>query len=87
METYPGDFETFWQAYPRKVAKRMALKSWLRESPDIQEVMKALEWQCKQESWVKDGGKFIPHPTTYLNQGRWEDEQPIQQEKAYPTWY
>ena len=22
----------------------------------------------------KDGGQFVPHPTTWLNQRRWEDE-------------
>jgi hypothetical protein len=24
--------------------------------------------------WTKDGGQFIPHPATWLNQKRWEDE-------------
>lgn len=23
---------------------------------------------------IKDGGKYILHPATFLNQGRWEDE-------------
>jgi hypothetical protein len=24
--------------------------------------------------WSKDGGKYIPNPATWLNQGRWDDE-------------
>ena len=26
------------------------------------------------EQWQKEGGRFIPNPTTWLNQGRWDDE-------------
>ena len=36
--------------------------------------MAALEAQKKSEDWLKDKGQFIPYPTTWLNQGRWEDE-------------
>jgi hypothetical protein len=25
--------------------------------------------------WTKEGGSFIPHASTYLNQERWEDEE------------
>ncbi|MNY63023.1 hypothetical protein D3C86_1999290 [compost metagenome] len=24
--------------------------------------------------WLKDGGKYVPMPTTWLNGRRWEDE-------------
>jgi len=27
--------------------------------------------KCSQ--WLKDDGQFIPHPTTWLNQERWND--------------
>ena len=30
----------------------------------------------KSEQWSRDGGQFIPHPSTWLNQRRWEDELP-----------
>jgi hypothetical protein len=26
------------------------------------------------EQWRRDDGRFIPHPATWLNQRRWEDE-------------
>jgi hypothetical protein len=69
-------FEEFWQAYPRKTSKADALKVWNRDKPDLQTVLNALTWQKKQESWTKDGGQFIPHPSTYLNGKRYEDEKP-----------
>jgi len=85
---YSPDFETFWQAYPRRVAKMNAWKAWVKNVPPLQEVLTALEWQRNQDQWSKDEGKFIPHPATYLNQWRWEDEQPEPTKKAaYPSWY
>ena len=34
----------------------------------------AVEQHCASEQWQKDGGQFIPHPRTWLHQGRWKDE-------------
>ena len=36
--------------------------------------MTALEAQKKSLQWSKEGGQYIPNPTTWLNQERWEDE-------------
>ena len=72
-----GTFDIFWDAYPRKVGKFKALKSWERLKPSYtltDMIMTALEFHKKQEGWNKEGGKFIPHPATWLNQRRWEDE-------------
>ena len=37
-------------------------------------MLSALAWQVNQPQWTRDGGKFIPHPATWLHQHRWEDE-------------
>jgi len=74
---YSNDFDIFWEAYPRKVGKMNALKSWKRLKPSLtlrDMIMMALEFHKKQEGWNKDNGKFIPHPATWLNQHRWDDE-------------
>ena len=34
----------------------------------------AVEQHCASEQWQKDDGQFIPHPLTWLHQGRWKDE-------------
>ena len=36
--------------------------------------MSAIEAQKKSPQWTKDGGQFIPHPATWLNGKRWEDQ-------------
>jgi len=73
-----GDFERFWQAYPRKVGKQAAQKAWNKTKPNIEQILIALEWQKETDQWYKNGGQFIPNPSTYLNQHRWEDERPEQ---------
>jgi hypothetical protein len=69
-------FATFWQAYPKKQGKEPARKAWMRDKPDIQKVLSALEWQKLEDQWTKDEGQFIPLPATYLNAKRYEDESP-----------
>jgi hypothetical protein len=73
-------FNEFYSAYPKKVGKEPALKSWKKIKPALYETIIAdvknraanhIGWQDKQ---------FIPNPATYLNQKRWEDElNPIRQ--------
>lgn len=66
-------FEQFWANYPRKVGKLAAKKIWdrLRPTPEVIAQMKAtLEWQIPTWTDVQ----FIPHPKTWLSQGRWLDE-------------
>lgn len=70
-------FSRFWAAYPRKAAKKKACAIFLALSPSedlLLKMLSALAWQVKSEQWTKDGGQYIPHPTTWLNNARWEDE-------------
>lgn len=71
------NFKTFWSAYPKKAGKDAAKKAFAKRKFDEQafeKVMAALNEQKASEQWQKDGGQFIPHPATWLNQGRFEDE-------------
>lgn len=70
-------FDRFWKLYPVKKAKQAALKAWKKINPDetlLQTILSAVEAQKKWDSWTKENGKYIPYPATWLNQGRWEDE-------------
>ncbi|MNC28466.1 hypothetical protein D3C75_766710 [compost metagenome] len=70
-------FSLFWSAYPNKKAKGAAEKSWAKIKPDhalSELIIAAVLAQKLSEDWTKDGGKFIPHPATWLNAKRWEDE-------------
>lgn len=73
-----ADFEKFWLEYPRKVAKPNAVKAWKKIKPsEVDALMAALARQKRSEQWTKDGGQFIPHPATWLNQRRWEDGEVV----------
>ena len=83
----PGAFERFWSAYPKKVGKEAAFKSFKRiRGVSVDTMVQAVERQKQSEQWKKDNGRFIPNPATWLNQGRWEDEipAPSQSAKAQP---
>lgn len=70
-------FETFWSTYPRKVGKDAARKAFEKRRPDdelLGQMLTAIRRQVLSPAWVKDGGQFIPHPSTWLNEGRWQDE-------------
>ena len=74
---YTRDFLTFWDAYPRKVGKDAAWRAWRSrkgDRPPIDAILAAVEMHRESDQWKRDGGKFIPYPATWLNQGRWDDE-------------
>lgn len=69
-------FKTFWEAYPRKVAKAQAEKIFYRLKPTealMTVMLAALEQQKESDQWQRDGGRYIPYPATWLSQNRWED--------------
>lgn len=70
-------FAEFWSAYPKKVGKKAALTSWKRLKPDaalFERIMQAVINAKKSEQWIREGGRYIPNPATWINQGRWDDE-------------
>ena len=69
-------FLEFWNIYPKKTGKVDAQKKWISKKPNIDGVLQALQWQIASEQWNKNNGEFIPNPSTYINQERWNDEPP-----------
>lgn len=70
-------FDEFWDVYPNKKAKKVAKASWDKIQPDetladiiIDSVIK----YKRSYDWIKENGKYVPMPSTFLNQERWEDE-------------
>lgn len=79
--TIDYNFENFWKAYPKKVSKVQAIKSWkkLKINDDIyKKIIKAID---DQKLFYKDK-QFVPNPATWLNNRRWEDEVVEKQQTA-----
>lgn len=71
----PDRFDEFWSAYPKRVGKQAAIKAWRNAiklaSPDT--IIAGA--QRYAESRRGEDPKFTAHPSTWLNAGRWDDEQ------------
>ena len=77
------DFKRFWSNYPRNEKKVLDEKSWMKQNPDIDVVLKSLSLFKVSDEWKKDNGKYIPHPSTWLNQRRWEDDVKPKRKSSY----
>lgn len=77
VEGASAQFETFWLRYPapKRIDKGGCGKKYdtlLNEGVQHEDILDGLAaWLCS-EQWLKDGGKFVPHCATWLNQRRWE---------------
>lgn len=70
-------FAAFWAVYPRKDAKAKAQAAWGALDPDDEltdQICAAVRRQRESRQWREAGGEYIPLPTTYLHQRRWEDQ-------------
>ena len=70
-----SDFELFWKAYPRKTNKGFARSVFAKIKPNdelLKKMIYSIEQQKRSDQW-KDP-KYIPHPSSWLNGERWEDE-------------
>jgi len=70
-------FPEFWVAYPKKVAKGAAESAWLKlgtaeRDAAIEAIQRQRSWPC----FTQAPPDKQPHPATWLNARRWEDEPP-----------
>jgi hypothetical protein len=63
-------FDQFWTTFPRKTDKARAKRSFLRLTKTEQE----LAVSNIQRLYSETPAQFVPHPSTYLNGKRWEDQ-------------
>lgn len=76
-EGYEISFQEFWNIYPEKVAKGKAYDVWKLLDQETKAIcIKAIKNQVANKHFYKAWKKedVPPHPTTWLNQRRWEDE-------------
>lgn len=72
-----AQFAAFWSAYPKKRSKGQAARAWTRLSPSpelAETILAALERKRQSDDWLREDGRFIPYPATWLNAQGWEDE-------------
>lgn len=73
-----AEFDIFWKAYPKKKSKGEAEKAWKSIKPSeelLKTILSGLSAAKTSRDWTKEGGRYIPHPATWLRAKGWEDEQ------------
>lgn len=68
------EFDQFWAEYPRKIGKQAALKAYKAalKLTTPEKILTGVRSLAKGVAGADQ--KFTPHPATWLNQGRWDDE-------------
>jgi hypothetical protein len=67
-------FLEFWEAYPRKVGKSEACKAFSK-LPDHARILAAAKaYAAAVATWKHDDKQYVPHPTTWLNRGSYDDD-------------
>jgi hypothetical protein len=85
-------FNKFWILYPKKAAKKKAHSSFIKikdlDNEKFDKIIQVLNTQIKSIDWQKDNGQYIPHPTSWINAERWDDEitLPNNQQKQIPEY-
>ena len=71
-----GLFLEFYKKYPIKKSRTKALQSFTKviKKVDFDTIMKGLNNYLQEIEEKKTEKKYIKHPSTWLNQGCWEDE-------------
>lgn len=74
ISEYEKLFMEFWELYPKKVDKKGSFRAF-KNIPHLKKVfpniISALEIQKKSQQWKEQNGRFVPNPTTYIHQERW----------------
>jgi DNA-binding transcriptional ArsR family regulator len=69
-------FDSFWKAYPKKTNKEFAKRVFAKLKVDqelLDKILRSLNIQTRT-IWKDKDTQYIPHPSTWLNGKRWEDE-------------
>lgn len=81
-------FLAFWQAYPRRIGKGAARIAFARSLSfaDGNAIVQAAIAYAAHCTEMQIEQKFIPHPTTWLNTERWEDDLATEETRPTSGW-
>ena len=85
---YPDAFETFWSTYPLRKEKRKAYEAWAKATTEVGEdtVLQGAKAYAHDSKRLSEP-RFTKHPTTWLNQGCWDDDYTeTRKEKEWNPW-
>lgn len=67
-------FEEFWHLQLRKTGRAKCLRWWNKDYNPEEDQIIIDAWKKQRPLYAKRKTSLIPHPYTWLNEGRWEDD-------------
>jgi len=83
------EFESFWSGCQKKVGKPAALKAWQKMRKENrttltgEQLLERYNSIVEMETKERGTAQYVPHPATWINQDRWDDDV-IEPMKKYP---
>jgi hypothetical protein len=77
-------FDDFWKIYPRRTAKKAAIKEFIKAIKEGATPMEIIDGTKRYSEYVLSNDtelRYIKHASTFLHQGCWEDEYVINGDK------
>lgn len=77
---YPTEFEEIWALFVKRVGKDAAFRQWKKAKQRVshETLIAAVRAQAAKDRAADI--QFVPHPATWLSEGRWQDEGLLPQE-------
>ncbi len=80
--SFEGDFNKFWQCYPRKENKQFAIMQFIKLKrkqllPPFEYFKKAVSFFMNSKQWNRENGRYIPCLAKFLANEKWQ-EVPMQ---------
>lgn len=73
-ETETEGFRAFWERYPVKVGRAAAWEAWECVCLNERDILSGLEDWILSKQWSMEGGRFIPKPEKFLEEGWWQQK-------------
>ena len=70
-------FKAFWEIYPKHTSVETAYQQFEKLNLDddtYRTLISCLKKQCNSIEWQREQGRFIPAPSRYLREKKWQDE-------------
>jgi len=78
-------FLEWWERYPRKIGRKKCEKIFLKLSKPDRELAAGPAYDVWVKHWATiEDRQFIPHPSTWLNEERWESDPPPSKHNTPP---
>ena len=79
------EWKKVWFAFPRKIDEAGARKIYIKSKVEPQVIIESLAAWAASDEWTREDGRFIPHPTKWLEREDWKGRPTTTTPKQFKT--